>query len=114
MKRCLSLLAVLAGLLNVPVMLSAQSPSGAASGAKAKIADALGRLRANAESGDAASQYALGSKYRNGDRVPKDNLEAIKWYRKAADQGHALAQTNLGVMYEKGEGVPKDGAEAAK
>ena len=46
--------------------------------------------------------------YDNGDGVPEDNAEAVKWYRKAAEQGDAVAQTNLGAMYAKGEGVPED------
>ena len=44
--------------------------------------------------------------------MPKDYVEAAKWYRKAADQGYAAAQSNLGLCYVKGEGVPKDYVEA--
>jgi hypothetical protein len=46
--------------------------------------------------------------------VPKDSVEAVKWYRKAAEQGIAEAQFNLGKMYNSGEGVPRDYVEAAK
>ena len=46
--------------------------------------------------------------------MPKDAVEAVKWYRKAAEQGDADAQFNLGVMYAKGEGVPQNHAEALK
>ena len=52
--------------------------------------------------------------YANGQGVPQDYAEAVKWYRKAAEQGDATAQSNLGVMYEKGQGVPQDYAEAVK
>jgi TPR repeat protein len=52
--------------------------------------------------------------YDNGEGVPKDDAEAVKWYRLAADQGYALPQFNLGLMYDNGEGVPKDDAEAVK
>ena len=52
--------------------------------------------------------------YANGDGVPKDSFEAVKWYRKAAEQGHADAQYNLGLAYRYGRGVPKDDAEAVK
>jgi TPR repeat protein len=52
--------------------------------------------------------------YAKGEGVPKDDAEAVKWYRKAAEQGLAEAQYNLGVMYDEGEGVPKDDAEAVK
>ncbi len=43
-----------------------------------------------------------------------DNVEAVKWYRKAAEQGNATAQNNLGVCYENGDGVAKDMKEAVK
>ena len=46
--------------------------------------------------------------YENGNGVPQDYAEAVKWYRKAADQGYARAQNNLGVMYNRGQGVPQD------
>ena len=50
--------------------------------------------------------------YDDGDGVPKNDAEALKWYRRAADQGDADAQFNLGLMYYNGEGVPKNDAEA--
>jgi len=52
--------------------------------------------------------------YSNGEGVPKDAGEALKWYRKAAEHDHASAQHKLGVMYAKGDGVPKDAGEALK
>ena len=52
--------------------------------------------------------------YDNGEGVPQDYAEAVKWYRLAAEQGDALAQNNLGAMYDNGEGVPQDYAEAVK
>jgi hypothetical protein len=52
--------------------------------------------------------------YDEGQGIPKDDSEAVKWYRKAAEQGHADAQYNLGVMYYKGQGVPQDYTEALK
>ena len=48
------------------------------------------------------------------DGVAEDDVEAVKWYRKAADQNLALAQYNLGVCYDRGDGVAEDHAEAAK
>ena len=46
--------------------------------------------------------------YRDGDGVPEDDAEAVRWFRLAADQGEAAAQYNLGVMYRDGDGVPED------
>ena len=71
-----------------------------------------------AQQGDALAQFVVGAMYHDGQGVPKDYKEAVKWYRKAADQGTkwyqaadqgiAHAQHNLGVMYAKDEGVPRD------
>ena len=40
--------------------------------------------------------------------VPKDEAEAVRWFRKAAEQGDADAQRSLGAMYDTGKGVPED------
>ncbi len=61
-----------------------------------------------AERGDAAAQYGLGVMYRNGQGVPQDDAEAVKWYRLAAEQDFAGAQASLGGMYSQGHGVPPD------
>jgi len=63
---------------------------------------------------DAEAQFNLAVKYATGDGVPKNDAEAVKWYRKAAEQGEVTAQSNLGAMYHNGDGVPKNDAEAAK
>ena len=52
-----------------------------------------------AEDGDAEAQNDLGVMYGNGEGVPQDYKEAVKWYRLAAEQGVAAAQYNLGGMY---------------
>ena len=44
----------------------------------------------------------------------KDQMEAVKWYRKAAEQNYGTAQFNLSVCYNNGEGVAKDFVEAYK
>ena len=56
----------------------------------------------------------MGVVYADGRGVPEDDVEAVKWFRKAAEQGYAVAQTMLGLMYYRGDGVPKDDAEAVK
>ena len=50
--------------------------------------------------------------YDDGEGVPQDDAEAVRWYRLAADQGHATAQNNLGIRYSNGRGVPQDYVEA--
>jgi TPR repeat protein len=52
--------------------------------------------------------------FANGQGLPKDYSEAMKWYRKAADQDNADAQHNLGFIYDNGQGVPQNHAEALK
>lgn len=68
--------------------------------------------RQQAEQGIADAQNALGVMYYNGEGVPQDYGEAVRWYRRAADQGLAAAQFNLAVMYDRGRGVPQDDPEA--
>ena len=75
-----------------------------------KVADLMKR----AKSGDAAAQFYLGVRYTDGQGVPQDYAEAVKWFRKAADQGLGQAQVNLGVMYAVGRGVPQDDVIAYK
>jgi len=50
--------------------------------------------------------------YLHGQGVPKNDVKAVHWYRKAAEQGFAVAQSGLGTMYAKGEGVPENDAKA--
>ena len=52
--------------------------------------------------------------YNNGEGVPQDYQEGLKWLRLAAEQGHSSAQFNLGMMYNNGEGVPQDYVYAHK
>ena len=71
-------------------------------------------LKQSAEQGDADAQFNLGYAYALGNGVPKDDVEALKWYRKAAEQGHADAQCKLGIAYRNGHGVEQDYVEAVK
>ena len=58
-----------------------------------------------AEQGYVDAQYNLGVMYGNGQGVPQDYKQSVKWSRKAAEQGDAGAQYNLAIRYYKGEGV---------
>jgi TPR repeat protein len=58
------------------------------------------------------AEYNLGVMYRDGDAVPQNDAEAVRWFRKSADHGLANAMNNLGVMYRDGRGVPQNDAEA--
>ena len=54
--------------------------------------------KADAENGSANAQNNLGIFYRDGQGVPKDEVEAVNWFREAAEQNNASAQCNLGDL----------------
>lgn len=61
----------------------------------------LNDVRAQAEKGEAQSQHLLACAFYFGDLgLAKDQVEAVKWFRKAADQNDAPAQFNLGACYK--------------
>ena len=74
----------------------------------------LQELIEKAEQGEVDAQNNLGTMYANGEGVPQDYKEAMKWYRLAAEQGDAFAQYALGDMYANGQGVSQDEGEAMK
>ena len=65
-----------------------------------------------AEQGDAPAELMLGLMYYNGQGVPQDYAEAVKWFRLAAEQGHAKAQSILGAIYATGHGMRQDSVQA--
>jgi TPR repeat protein len=62
--------------------------------------------------GNANAQCSLGYMYQRGEFVPKDNLSAIKWFRRAAGQHNANAMFALAQIYQKGVGVEPDNQQA--
>jgi TPR repeat protein len=52
----------------------------------------------------------LGALYATGqlEGIPKDPVEAVKWYKRAADLGVGRAAAALGAMTLRGEGTPRD------
>jgi len=52
--------------------------------------------------------------YHEGEGVPRDYAQAVKWLTKAAEQGDNSAQNELALMYYTGDGVRQDYPEAAK
>ena len=77
-------------------------------------ATALRLLQPLAQNGDPEAQINLGNMYFDGNGVPQDNAESVKWYLLAAGQGSADAQIALGFLYEYGEAVPQDYVQAHK
>jgi putative methionine-R-sulfoxide reductase with GAF domain len=69
-------------------------------------------LRKLAEQGDAEALAEMAARYRNGDGVPQDDVQAAKWLERAAEQGHPGSQRALGSFYWAGRGVARDLSKA--
>lgn len=69
-------------------------------------------LQGLAERGDADAQWQMAVRYHNGEGVPQDDTQAMKWFERAAEQGHVDAQSRLGAYYWAGRGVPEDLSKA--
>lgn len=67
-------------------------------------------LKANAN--DTSAQFELGSRFNYGREAPKNNVEALRWLRRAAQGGHREAQRLLAVKLYNGYDIPADHEEA--
>lgn len=65
----------------------------------ARFAEAAAVFQIAAEQGHSESQYCLSTMYDEGLGLPKNDLQASVWERKAAEQGHAYAQANLSFRH---------------
>jgi TPR repeat protein len=107
-------------LLAVVVIFALAAPTradvedGLAAAARGDYATALKEWLPLAKQGNADAQYNLGKLYWRGLGVPKDDVEAVKWYHRSAEQGHPEAQVILGRLYFAGAGVPQHYGEAMK
>lgn len=73
---------------------------------------AMTQLLPVAEEGDPTAQFEVGVMYGNGDGVPQDIRQAIKWFRLAAGRGHAQAKASLDFFEAGGLTDPTpDGGE---
>ncbi|MEW6306659.1 MAG: tetratricopeptide repeat protein, partial [Verrucomicrobiota bacterium] len=59
-------------------------------------------IKARAEEGDPEAQRQLGIMLAEGMDVPRDTMEAARWFRKAAEQGDRAAQYNFAIMHSTG------------
>ena len=64
--------------------------------------EALNYYKKAAYRGDDKAALWAGLMLDSGKTVPKDELEAIKWYRRAAELGNQIAQNNLRAQYSSG------------
>ncbi len=72
----------------------------------------LADLQKLADQGDPEAQWQMAVRYHNGEGVPQDDTQAMKWFERAAEQGHVDAQSRLGAYYWAGRGVPEDLSKA--
>jgi len=65
-------------------------------------------MRQKAEDGLVDAQLVMARWYFDGSVLPKDHVEASRWYEMAAKQGNVEAQNALAAMYRDGDGIPKE------
>ena len=76
--------------------------------------DRFDKTLAQAEKGNAESQYKLGKMYTEGVGVNIDHAKATEAFENAANQAYAKAEYNLGLNYYEGSGVTKNRKTAYK
>ncbi len=74
--------------------------------------DFVATLRRFAEQGNAAVMYRLGSMYARGSGVPRDEAEAVRWFRMGANAGNTQSMTDLALMLFEGRGAERNTTEA--
>ena len=77
-------------------------------------ASALKEWHPLAEQGHVIAQTKLGVMFQQGNGVPQDFQEAVRWLTLAAEQGNMWGQHFLGLNYYTGQGVQQDYNEAAR
>jgi len=67
-----------------------------------------------AEAGNIEAMIALADMYGKGtsSAFPKNDTEALRWYRRAAEQGDTFGMSMVGTFYYNGRGVPESNEEA--
>jgi TPR repeat protein len=76
--------------------------------------DYLATLRRLADDGNAAVMFRLGLMYATANGVPRDDFEAVRWYRKGANAGNPASTVALAYMTLDGRGTDKNPQEAVR
>jgi hypothetical protein len=63
------------------------------------------QIQNKANSGNTDAMFILGREYYEGKILPKDVIEAIRWWKKAAEAGDSNSMYNLGICSSLGTGV---------
>ena len=74
-------------------------------GIKRNVTAGIGLLEQSVANGHQEAALDLALLYLNGVQVPKDNVKALIWFRKAADLGQVDAQYYLGLAYKSIDGT---------
>jgi len=101
-------------LVTISVSSAADFASGLNAYKKGDYVTAAKEWRPLADQGDPAVQFNLGLLYLDGQGVPQDLDQAVKWFNRSAEQGYDKAQLNLGALYATGKGVKRDYVQAYK
>ena len=83
-------------------------PTGLSAGMTSAEVMKYNTTSAYASNGDKVAQYNLGLCFMSGLGVPKDQVQAVSWWRKSAAQGFAPAMYNLGYCYMNALGIKAD------
>lgn len=66
-------------------------------------------IEKRAAAGDAAAQWEMGQLLNSYDGdVPRNHIEAEKWFLRAAEQGYVAAEVSLGDLFESHDEPPQD------
>jgi len=69
----------------------------------------VAEIQRRAQRGEADAQVDLGAMYELGMGLPRDGVEALRWYRRSADQGNVYGQYFSGLLLGRGRaGVTRD------
>ncbi len=101
-------------LVNISISSPADFATGLSAYQKGDYVTAAKEWRPLADQGDPAVQFNLGLLYLDGQGVPLDLDQAVKWFTRSAEQDYEKAQLNLGAMYSVGKGVKRDYVQAYK
>jgi len=101
MRRILATLTVVGALLFSAGSAWADFDDGLAAYQRGDYATALQEWRLLAEQGYAVAQSDLGFMYREGEGVPQNDAEALKWYSLAKAQGSDAAAHNLDIIQKQ-------------
>ena len=101
-------------LVTISISSAADFATGLKAYQKGDYVTAAKEWRPLADQGDPAVQFNLGLLYLDGQGVPQDLDQAVKWFNRSAEQGYDKAQLNLGALYATGKGVKRDYVQAYK